>query len=227
MQKVMSQLRVTSVIRALFLTLTYPAKFPDGKRAKRDLDVFLKRLARAYPEVAGIWRIEAQKRGAPHFHLVLLGVEHIPHGWVAKAWYEVVASGDARHLQAGTEVRRVKSYQHAVHYVSKYLSKEAAAGGGADDGLGEVGRRWGHFGNWRAHLGEFVSFALTHKEAARLSRVLDARRLSVARLRVKGRAAAVRCARDRQGLRFSRFYFGSPDFVLHRIMQIIGRGGGL
>ncbi len=226
MQKLVSKLRVSSVCSGLFLTLTYPRQFPDGNRAKRDLKVFVQRLLREYPSAAGLWKLEAQKRGAPHFHLIILGVEHIPHEWVSENWYEVVGSGDVHHLAAGTEVRRVKSYQHAVHYVAKYIAKESAAGAGAaGDGLGEVGRRWGHFGNWRAHLGELVTFALDNKEAAKLARVLDLKRLAQARRvqKLPARKRAIRKARRRHGLFFSQFWLGSPDFVLGRLLAIIGR----
>ncbi len=222
MMKRLAFLKQSAVCRALFVTLTYPAVFPDTDRAKRDLDVFLKRLLRAFPEAAGLWRIEAQTRGAPHYHLVLLGVERIPHEWIAENWYEVADTGDERHLSAGTEIRRVKSYHQAVYYVSKYLTKESA-GGSSDDGLGLAGRRWGSFGNWQRFLGEFVSIVLTHKESARLCRVLDAKRLSNARVRVKFRGSAIRRARKRQALGFSRFWFGSPDFIFQRIIAIIGR----
>jgi hypothetical protein len=222
MMKMVSQLRTTSVVRALFVTLTYPPIY-DAANAKRDREVFLKRLLRKYPQVAGVWRMEAQKRGAPHYHLILMGVNFIPKEWLARVWYEVVGSGNPAHLKAGTQVRRVKNYQHAVYYVAKYLSKPSEAFDDGDDGLGELGRRWGHFGSWRDHLGDFVSLALAPKEAARLVRVLDAKRLSVARRRVKGRKAAIRRARRRGVLR-SQFWFGSPDFVLERIMGIIGRG---
>jgi hypothetical protein len=227
MVKTVSKLKASSVCLGLFITLTYPGEFPDGRRAKRDLDVFLKRLARAYPGAAGIWKLEPQGRGAPHFHLLVLGVSFIPYQWLGQAWYEVCVTGDPNHLLAGTEVRRVKSYQHAVHYVSKYIGKETLeAGGEGGDGLGEVGRRWGHFGDWRVHLGEFVTLTLTREQTAKLTRVLDLKRLSKARLQQnqQKRAWAVKKARRRRALSLSQFWLGSPDFVLSKLMQIIGSG---
>ena len=227
MQKLVSKLRVTSVCKGLFITLTYPSRFPNGRQAKRDLDVFWKRFVRVYPAAACIWKLEPQKRGAPHFHLIVLGVEFIPHEWIAKAWYEVVGSRDIRHFAAGTEVRRVKSYQHAVHYVSKYIAKETAIkGDNAGDSLGEVGRRWGHLGDWHSHLGELVSFALDNKGAARLARVLDRKRLAQARQanKLEVRRRSVRRARRRRALKFSQFWLGSPDFVLARLLRILANG---
>lgn len=71
-----------------FVTLTLPDEsFEDdvgkfGKTAKLQLDVFLKRLARACPSACGFWRIEwkARKSGKwegklfPHFHLLVWGM---------------------------------------------------------------------------------------------------------------------------------------------------------
>lgn len=59
-----------------FGTLTYPAVYADDWRIwKRDMDVMCKWLERKYPEMmAMLWHVEEQKRGAPHFHL-LIGME--------------------------------------------------------------------------------------------------------------------------------------------------------
>src|SRR5947209_5736228 len=56
-----------------FDTLTYPAVYADDWRIwKRDLDVLCKWLVRKYPEVmVSLWHVEEQKRGAPHFHLLI------------------------------------------------------------------------------------------------------------------------------------------------------------
>jgi len=108
----------------LFITLTYPSEFPtDGPTIKAHLDAFLKRLARRFPRVAAIWKLEFQERGAPHFHIMAYGERFIPAQWVAAAWYEVVGSGDTRHLAAGTQVKRIISWRQATYYVAKYIAK--------------------------------------------------------------------------------------------------------
>jgi hypothetical protein len=60
-----------------FVTLTYPGEYSsDWQTWKRDLDVFLRWLKRNMAEAIGcIWRVEFQKRGAPHFHLLLASSE--------------------------------------------------------------------------------------------------------------------------------------------------------
>lgn len=87
------------------VALTYPADFPyDGKIVKRDLDVMRKRVARR--GMAALWVLEFQGRGAPHMHVLVKG--KVNKQWLSRAWYEIVGSGDEKHLRAGT------TYQHIV-----------------------------------------------------------------------------------------------------------------
>jgi hypothetical protein len=62
-----------------FVTLTYPAIYADDwKKWKNDLDNFFKRIERKYGFLVGLcWRIEFQKRGAPHFHLIVASTESL------------------------------------------------------------------------------------------------------------------------------------------------------
>jgi hypothetical protein len=127
----------------LFLTLTYPREWSgDWHRWKRDLDVFLHRVHRKFPHAGAVWKLEPQRRGAPHFHLVVCGVPHLGKAWLSRAWYEVVASGDERHLRAGTQVQAVQSHRGVISYAAKYATKGAEAPEGWQEG---VGRWWGTF----------------------------------------------------------------------------------
>ena len=55
-----------------FVTLTYPAVFPDARKAKADLRTWFKRVERRIDKKAwAIWALELQERGAPHFHLLV------------------------------------------------------------------------------------------------------------------------------------------------------------
>ncbi|HID19709.1 MAG TPA: hypothetical protein EYP28_02050 [Methanophagales archaeon] len=110
--------------RPIFVTLTYPEEYPDDFEIyKRDLDVFAKRVRRKYPSAFFVWRLEFQKRGAPHYHCLIFGIAKIPKTWLSKTWYDVVGSGDEKHLKAGTKVERVRSWRGVWSYVSKYLGK--------------------------------------------------------------------------------------------------------
>lgn len=114
------------------ITLTYPGDWltvaPNGKAAKRHLDAFRKRYERAWGEpLRAVWKLEFQRRGAPHFHLLMVP----PHGlsrtpgdraraaarvgagrpfreWLSEVWADIVDHPDAeekrRHRLAGTGV---------------------------------------------------------------------------------------------------------------------------
>lgn len=165
----------------LFVTLTYPGEYShDPKVWKNDLDKISKRLFRKFPSAGFIWKLEPQKRGAPHYHLLLWGIgynEAIK--WFSRAWFEVVRSGDSRHLAAGTRVERIKSIKGVFAYASKYLAKEIIPDNANDDTIKEVwlagvGRYWGIRGliPWA----ELVKVELGYQDAVNLFRVL--RRLS-------------------------------------------------
>lgn len=139
---VLNQIKRPAVQSALFVTLTYPGEWPKAwERWKRDIDTFGKRLRRQYPGVSFVWRLEYQRRGAPHFHLLVFGVPFIPHDWVARAWYDVVGSNDPRHLKAGTEIKRVRRFRSVIAYAAKYIGKEQSRGAARTDG-----RVWGIVG---------------------------------------------------------------------------------
>src|SRR5690606_31407134 len=89
--------------------LTYPGEFcADGRTVKGHLSAFYRRWKRRFGPPRGAWKREFQRRGAPHFHLLLSWPEGVGLGplrlWVARAWYEVVGSDDPEHLVAGTSV---------------------------------------------------------------------------------------------------------------------------
>jgi len=168
-----------------FVTLTYPRVFPfDAETWKRDLDNFIKRLNRAFPGVCGIWKLEPQKRGAPHYHVIVWGVpcpelqEFVP-----QAWYEVAGRGDVDHLlyhqgkydskshhgdkydnEMENCVQQVRTPKAMYIYVAKYMAKDI------QEAWGNVGRWWGVFFRERIPFGEEVIFDTTDKRVVELMR---------------------------------------------------------
>ena len=101
------------------ITLTYPGDFPaDGHVVKRDIAAICKRLRRK--GLAGIWYLEFQRRGAPHLHILVDG--SVDGSWLSQAWYEVVGSGDVKHLRAGTHTRKIKEAERPENYAVKRIS---------------------------------------------------------------------------------------------------------
>ena len=134
----------------VFLTLTYGSRFPsDPKQWKRHLASFGKRLIRYNSELSAIWRLEPQKRGAPHYHLLIYQsngkAPFVPKKWIAKAWSEVLGDySDSKHLAAGTRIESLDSSRGAAFYVAKYVAKLSED----EDFLEEwsrAGRLWGSF----------------------------------------------------------------------------------
>lgn len=164
----------------LFVTLTYPADFPvDYTQWKKHLDTWCKRLHRRYPAAGLIWRLEPQKRGAPHYHMLIFGVELTPEvrDWIAQSWFEVVASGDIKHLHHGSDCQAVRSPRGVRAYVGKYIAKVQApvVSAPTEDSVdwSRVGRWWGvrYTENlpWSEVLG---ADGLTYREAAVFMRYL-------------------------------------------------------
>ena len=167
------------------VTLTYPDHFPeDPGRWKQNLRAFQRRLARAWGEPGTIWRLEMvdRKSGenvgrlAPHFHLLIWGLKG---GWpfktwLSRAWYEIVGSGDERHLRAGTNCQRVRGRKQMVGYVSKVLGKVAAGElAKRTQALGEgVGRWWGVWHKVNLPTGVRVLCELTEQQAKDLIRYM-------------------------------------------------------
>lgn len=153
-----------------FVTLTYPAVYnTDPKAWKKDLHDFTMRLARksAFEDVAGIWKLEPQRRGAPHYHLLLWNVSlEDLRAYVPKAWNEIVASGDLEHLRWHRGdlsnvhcVQPVMTQKAMYQYVTKYISKAAL------EDWKNVGKWWGMLWKNRIPFGEEVVFEITEGNA--------------------------------------------------------------
>ncbi len=169
--------------RSLFVTLTYPRTFPeDPSTSKLHFRAFLMRLRRKFPRMSAIWKLEFQKRGAPHWHLIVLHIPFLAKEWLSRVWYEVAGGGDERHRRAGTNVQRVVSTRQARSYVAKYVAKLP---------VGETppwsGRFWGIVG--RGHLDTYtVEWPFDGQGIARLTRAIR----NLARGRSRGAARKFR-----------------------------------
>ena len=142
LQQTLCAMPVSHVGRGvLFVTLTYPSEYAgDWRLWKRQLNAWLDRLRRRLPKAAAVWKLEPQKRGAPHFHLLIVGVPFLAKEWLSASWYQVVGSRDPKHLVAGTQVQLARSHKGVVAYASKYTAKPERLPAEWQEG---VGRWWG------------------------------------------------------------------------------------
>jgi hypothetical protein len=101
------------------VTLTYPGDWeavaPDGASVKRHMILWRKRFKREWDEPARyIWKLEFQRRGAPHIHLWMAPPHALGRSgrkfrdWLSQEWADIVDHPDPeqrkRHLLAGTAI---------------------------------------------------------------------------------------------------------------------------
>ncbi|MCA1760658.1 MAG: hypothetical protein LC658_12895 [Bacteroidales bacterium] len=139
-----------------------PNKNPNGRKK------FLKRW-RQKGEFKYFWKMEPQKRGAIHFHLMLFAPDSLfPDGWssskalrlqyiqvrVSSMWNEISAQSENFRairskngkifgnmaLYSGTQVQDVKNWKMATGYLASYMKKEFT---GCDPETGEVSKWYG------------------------------------------------------------------------------------
>jgi hypothetical protein len=173
--------------RLLFASLTYHDSWPDDPSDwKADLDATLKRLESVYGPFPCIWRLEPQRRGAPHYHLLIFAPDGLDADAIRDAWHERVAPGDADHYRHGVDVRRVSSWREARGYLSKYMAKTETFASGLS-----VGRVWGV--RRRALLGTvWRRWNLSYLQYLRLRRAMRRR----AGLRGRGALTGLTCFLD-------------------------------
>lgn len=145
--------KVRQDAKPYFITLTYPGEFSlEPADWKRDFDKWCKRLHRKYPDAAVVWRLEPQRRGAPHYHCLVYNLPVLSdeiRQWISSSWYMCVGSGDARHLRYGTDVRVCNNPKMVRSYLGKYIAKTQAAPVRCDDdGVIDPAVDWSTVGRW-------------------------------------------------------------------------------
>lgn len=159
-----------------FVTLTYPENFPTVQESKRDLKIFLQRLARKYPAAGWIWKLEPQERGAPHFHMLVWGCETKSlFRWVCDNWYDIAGQGDKYALlflkgllkDSKPCVAKVRSWRGVWSYASKYLGKTFEV---AKWGKTWTGRYWGAGKRENIPFGQEIKSELTTRQVVQIMR---------------------------------------------------------
>lgn len=184
------------------LTLTYPRRWevaaPDAKTCKRHIDAFKRAFLRTYGRpLIGPWKREFQRRGAPHYHILITPPAELVPGridgqpanigfreWMAQTWTNIVCKGTnldaeerhdmlAVHRHARTldyaEGMRAKDPKRLAVYFSKHGVYEAKDyQNNAPATWDAVGRFWGVWGLEKAT----ATVELHADEALALARVM-------------------------------------------------------
>lgn len=133
-----------------FLTLTYHDDYPSPIDTKKHIKILFDRLRRraGWAGASMIWRLEFQRRGAPHFHIMIFNAPYMwsreyvrdadgvalvgsdgklalsPDCWLG-IWQDIV--GDRTITQIKNEKILHDGWRHVLSYVSKYTAKMADA----------------------------------------------------------------------------------------------------
>lgn len=156
-----------------FVTLTYHNQYPtEFEDFKYHLHKFFVNLHHKFPNFGAIWKLEFQKRGAPHYHLLIWGVsvkdlqEYVPAIWNKIAGYESIEhlawhKGELGHGNKHC-VQEINSWHGVTSYAAKYFSK-------VDETL-RSGRIWGVRGH--VPFSKILEFSVNFEIALKFRRYL-------------------------------------------------------
>lgn len=113
---------------AILAVLTYGNAFPHPKASKTHLDALGKAFTRRYPTGVLVWAMEAQKRLAPHFNLLVSLATHDPHfnDWLRETWFRITGTGGSpvsARLERCVLTTELYDTAGAVNYVAQELGK--------------------------------------------------------------------------------------------------------
>lgn len=163
------------------ITLTYGELYPKVFEAKAQMRAFLKKIRRTFGRCTFLWRMEFQKRGAPHFHILAsfareISGTHLKYVGI-RAWtktqrkmhnsswnkaYDKKTYKEKASHQYGFKLDTLESSRGGMKYVSKYAGKIDQ-----NEPLATVGRRWGLEGKNQLTLGA-ISRCLSVTQAREL-----------------------------------------------------------
>lgn len=134
------------VNKPIFLSLTYHyGHTRQNNSTKSNLHAFLVELRDFDRNVQFIWRIEYQKRGAPHYHLFIFpdpekNVDNIEKYKVkiSQIWHRIADPMSKAHKEYGCKIVDITNYRKACFYLNKYIAK-------LPEGKADIteGKHWG------------------------------------------------------------------------------------
>ena len=130
-----------------FVTLTYPKEYDTNYQTwKYQLRQLFSSLRYHYPKMGFLWKLEFQKRGAPHFHLLMFVPSIPPKEEIGKLikehWYRIVGHTSKGFRHWGTDTKEVKDIKASGFYLAMYQTKDSNT---PMDKM-KSGRSWGVYG---------------------------------------------------------------------------------
>lgn len=184
------------------LTLTLPNNWrelaPDGRTFKRHLEAFRLAWRRDIGPWCAVWKLEFQKRGAPHCHLLLRIPETTPsgesmHRWALRTWARICGATGRNgrfHAANGIDIDRTRNYADPARIAKYFLGHSSKKRDGKeyqhivpkewrDHGKGP-GRFWGIAGVERIRLRVEIDLETAWKARRILRGIHRGRRASIA-----------------------------------------------
>lgn len=124
-RRLMKKMARLKANKAIFVTLTYPAAFPHADIAQQHLKAYLQRFRYHFPKASAVWRLEYQKRGAPHFHILFYNLPFIPRRYW-QGWWKRIVNKYIGNDEPRVDIQVVRSRRGIMFYVSKYIAKADA-----------------------------------------------------------------------------------------------------
>jgi len=148
--RLFASVNMTTLSPPVFITLTYHHGHKKNPRiAVKHLNTWLQHIRNRVPRFFYIWRLELQKRGAPHFHIIcffekgnLLLEDDAFISDLERAWHRIADPKSRAHRKFGFKKESLSSYKKAFAYLSKYVAKESN-----ETKFKFTGRRWGKSAN--------------------------------------------------------------------------------
>lgn len=153
-----------------FVTLTYPKEYDENYQTwKKQLHQLYSSLQYHYPEMGFLWKLEFQKRGAPHFHLLMFVPSMPPRTelreLIRNSWYRIVGIKSKGFRYWGTDVKEVKDIKSSGFYLAMYQCKDQYQRTDI-----KTGRMWGIYGRNKMPMSEQGTVQLTDNKYKLLKR---------------------------------------------------------
>lgn len=140
-----SRIQWSQVDAVRFVTLTWHEGWRhQEQRPAEVLNAFLTDLRRAWPGLLYVWRLEAQRRGAPHFHLLLMWRRgaaipstDVVTGRCVETWHRLADPTSEAHRKYGVDVQECTDWGKTWAYLCKYCGKV-----NSNESAAIPGRQW-------------------------------------------------------------------------------------
>lgn len=131
----------------VFITLTYGKTWPHSDDRRAHFKTFCDRLRVDQPDLAGCWKLEYQRRGAPHYHMVAqTGERHVNLSFMNREihdlWCDVIGQ------KARTAVELPRNEARAKYYLAKEVGKMVQASTAEREKCNTVVDHTGRFWGW-------------------------------------------------------------------------------